>query len=262
MSARQQDILRRIEYPESDGKPMAETDKHIQMIIDLRLSLREFFRAAAHVYVGSNLLLYYVEGDKNKSVAPDVFYVRGVPKHERRTYQLWEEGQVPQVIFEISSRSTKKEDLGEKKDLYASLGVREYFIFDPEYKLKPPLRAFRLHGQQLLEEMVTGNRVMSHELGLELVNDGTTLRLWHPQTNAYLRTPDEAATALHEAEARAKGEATARQEAEARAAEEAAGRQEAEARAAEEAAGRLEAETRAATLAARLRALGIDPDQL
>ncbi len=241
MSARQQDILRRIEYPESDGKPMAETDKHIQMIIDLRLSLREFFRAEAQVYVGSNLLLYYVEGDKNKSVAPDVFYVRGVPKHERRTYQLWEEGQVPQVVFEISSRSTKKEDLGVKKDLYASLGVREYFIFDPEYKLKPPLRAFRLHGQQLLEEVVTGNRVMSHELGLELVNDGTTLRLWNPQTGNFLLTPDEEAAARQAAELLMRA---------------------AELRVQEEAAARQAAEARAAKLAARLRALGIDPDQL
>jgi hypothetical protein len=110
--------------------------------------------------------------------------------------------------------------LGWKKDLYAWLGVKEYFIFDPEYKLKPPLRAYRLRGQELVEEMVVGNRVTSEELGLELVNNGKTLRLYNPQTGEFLRTP----------------------------AEEAASR-------------RAEAE-RAERLAAKLRELGLDPDQV
>ena len=137
-------------------------------------------------------------------------------------------------MLEISSRKTRKEDLGKKKDLYAWLGVREYFVFDPEYKLQPPLRAFRLHGSDLVAEIVTNNRVWSAELGLELVNNGTTLRLWTPQTSEFLRTPAEEAAARYV-------EAAARQEAEARAEEEAA---------------------RAARLAAKLRALGLDPDQL
>ena len=193
MSARQKDILRNIDYPESDGEPMAETDKHIQLMIDLRFALREFFRDEELVYVGSNLMFYYVEGDPTKSVAPDVFVVRGVGKHDRRTYQLWEEGQAPQVVFEISSRKTKNEDLTWKKQLYAWLGVAEYFIFDPEYKLQPPLRAFRLHGKDLVEEIVSNNRVTSEELGLELVNDGKTLRLFNPQAGEFLRTPAEEA---------------------------------------------------------------------
>jgi Uma2 family endonuclease len=59
----------------------------------------------------------------------------------------------------ILSEGTKKDDLKWKKQLYAWVGVREYFIFDPEYKLKPPLRAFRLHRRQLVEEVVTGQRI-------------------------------------------------------------------------------------------------------
>jgi hypothetical protein len=35
MSARQKDLLKHIEYPESDGQPMGETDKHRQLMIDL-----------------------------------------------------------------------------------------------------------------------------------------------------------------------------------------------------------------------------------
>jgi Uma2 family endonuclease len=219
MSARQKDILKQVEYPESDGQPMAETDKHRQLMVNLIESLQTYFATNPNVYVSGNLMCYYVEGDLTQSIAPDVFVVRGAAKHERRIYKFWEEP-APNVVLEISSKKTRKEDLGEKKDLYAWLGVREYFVFDPEYKLKPPLRAFRLRRAELVEELVRQNRVMSHELGLELVNDGHTLRLWNPATNEFLRTP------------------------------------------AEEAAARQEAETRAARLAAKLRELGLDPDQL
>jgi Uma2 family endonuclease len=190
MSARQQDILRNIEYPESDGNPMAETDKHRKLMNALIETLEAHFIEEPEVYVSGNLMCYYVEGDPTKSVSPDVFLVRGIAKQARRTYKFWEE-KVPNLVIEVSSRKTKNEDLQWKKQLYAWLGVNEYFIFDPEYKMNPPLRAFRLHGKELIEEVVSNNRVVSEELGLELVNDGTTLRLFNPQTNEFLRTPSE-----------------------------------------------------------------------
>lgn len=192
MSARQKDLLRHIDYPESDGKPMAETDKHRKMMNALIETLETHFAEAPEVYVSGNLMCYYVEGDPTKSVSPDVFVVRGVAKQERRVYKFWEE-KAPCVVIEVSSRKTKNEDLQWKKQLYAWLGVEEYFIFDPEYKLKPPLRAFRLRGKELVEEVVSNNRVMSTELGLELVNDGKTLRLFNPATGEFLRTPAEEA---------------------------------------------------------------------
>jgi Uma2 family endonuclease len=218
-----------IDYPESDGKPMAETDRHLQTIIDLRFALQNFFLSEAQVYVGSNMLLYYVEGDPDKCVAPDVFVVHGVGKHERRTYKLWEEKHAPSVVIEISSRKTKKEDLNWKKQLYAWLGVREYFIFDPEYKLKPPLRAYRLHGGQYVEEAVTGGRAMSHELGLELVNTGEALRLYDPRMNGFLLTTLEEAAARRQAEDARRQAEDARRQAEDARQTEAAARQRAEA---------------------------------
>ncbi len=226
MSARQKDLLRQIEYPESDGQPMGETDKHILLMMNLRFVLDEFFRTLERVYVGSNLMCYYVEGDPTKSISPDVFVARGAAKGERRIYKFWEEP-APQVVFELSSRKTRKADLTDKKEIYAWLGVREYYIFDPEYKLNPPFRAFRLHGQQLIEEIVTGNRVMSQELGLELVNDGQTLRLRNPQTGEFLRTPAEEFAAHRNAQERIAMEAA-----------------------------------RADRLAAKLRELGLDPEQI
>ncbi len=86
MSARQQDLLKNIDYPESDGHPMGETDKHILLMMALRFMLDEFFRTTPRIYVGSNLMCYYVEGDPKKSISPDVFMVRGAEKGERRVY--------------------------------------------------------------------------------------------------------------------------------------------------------------------------------
>src|SRR5437764_994722 len=127
MSLRKKAFSTDIEYPETDGKPMAETDVHATLMIELRSALEAFFRHAPDIYVSGNLLLYYEEGNPRKSVAPDVFVVRGVSKEQRRIYKLWEEGHAPDVVFEISSRSTYKEDLQRKWHLYAQLGVAEYY---------------------------------------------------------------------------------------------------------------------------------------
>lgn len=194
-----------VEYPASDGKPMAETDVHIQLMSDLRFSLRDFFRNDSAVYVATNLLLYYVEGDPRRRVAPDVFIARGVGNHPRRIYKLWEEGHPPDVTIELSSRQTWREDLQEKWRLYEQLGVREYFIFDPEYDyLDTPLVAYRLdaEGRYVPLEVENGT-VHSEALQLDLVDTGQTLRLRDPRTNQFLLTPAEEAAARRQAEAEA-----------------------------------------------------------
>jgi Uma2 family endonuclease len=134
-----------IHYPESDGKPMGETDVHIDALIYLREALRDYFRDDPQMYVAGNMLLYYEEGNPAACVAPDVFVVQGVTKQERRIYRLWAEGQPPAVVFEITSRGSRLEDLGTKRAVYAMLGVREYFVYDPlgEY-LRPPLQGYQL----------------------------------------------------------------------------------------------------------------------
>jgi hypothetical protein len=82
-----------IHYPERNGKPMAETDVHIDVLIYLREALKDYFRDEPQVYVAGNMLLYYEEGNPAACVEPDIFVVQGVSKGERRTYKLWEEGQ-------------------------------------------------------------------------------------------------------------------------------------------------------------------------
>src|ERR1700759_4094645 len=74
-------LSRTIEYPESDGRPMAETQAHGQGMVDLFHALSRRYAEVPDVYVWFNMLLYFVQGDPRACVAPDVFLVRGVDKH-------------------------------------------------------------------------------------------------------------------------------------------------------------------------------------
>lgn len=189
-------------YPESDGKPMAETDIHRRLLTTLVFTLETHFQNEPDVYASGNLLVYYVEGNPAKCFAPDVFVVRGVPKGERRIYKLWEEGVAPQIIIELTSRKTWKEDLQTKWRLYEELGVQEYFIFDPEYDyLDYPLVGYRLENGKYVEVEINDGRAKSEVLGLELVNTGETLRLFDPISNQVLPTPQEAQERVSELEA-------------------------------------------------------------
>jgi len=197
----------KVAYPERDGKPLAETQAHLDQIIYLLVALQQFFASARDVFIAADLLLYYEEGDPRQRVAPDVFVARGVPdaKRQRRTYLLWEEGAAPEVAFEITSAGSRREDTVSKRTLYERLGVREYFLFDPlgEY-LRPSLQGHRLVGGAFEAMAPAGDGSLHSEaLGLELrVRDGV-LRLHDPLSGQWLLSPDEQVVARQEAEARA-----------------------------------------------------------
>ncbi|MDE2993899.1 MAG: Uma2 family endonuclease, partial [Chloroflexota bacterium] len=119
-------------YPDSDGKPMAETDLHRDIMLDVIFMLQRWFAGQSDdVYVSGNILVYYVEGDPRRSVSPDALVIKGVRQYRRDVVKLWEEGRAPQVVFEVTSSSTRREDTGRKRLLYAQLGVREYYMYDP-----------------------------------------------------------------------------------------------------------------------------------
>lgn len=136
-----------IDYPESDGEPMGETDLHRQMMIDLIEALRLHYLADPNIYVSGNLLLFYEEGNPTAHLSPDVLVTFGLPDHPRTSYKLWEEPKAPDLIVEVTSRSTRLRDVGTKKGLYEAIGVREYILFDPKQEyLSPRFQVFRLEG--------------------------------------------------------------------------------------------------------------------
>ena len=222
MSTVEKALKKYIEYPESDGEPMGETDKHRKLIMELILTLEFFFQRKKNVYVSGDLMMYYVEGDPSKVISPDVFVVFGIPKGDRRVYKFWEEGHSPEIAMEISSRKTPKEDFDKKLKLYAELGGKEYFIFDPEYpRRRRALSAYRLSGNRYIELLITNGRVKSNVLGLELVDTGETLRLYNSRAKKFLPTEAERVEALLQSEsviqrleAERQAEAEARQKAE------------------------------------------------
>ena len=138
-------------YPESDGKPMAETDLHRDLMFEAIHTLQEHL-AGTKAYVSGNLLVYYEEGNPRRSFAPDCFVVFGVEQRRRRIYQIWKEGRGPDVVIEVTSSSTRREDMVDKMELYARLGVQEYFLYDPTSDYLPqPLIGYRLNNERVYQ---------------------------------------------------------------------------------------------------------------
>jgi Uma2 family endonuclease len=183
-----------IDYPSADGLPMAETPLHRQNLTDQIAMLSDWFAGEPQVYVSGNMFVYYVRGNRNKHVAPDVFVVRGVPKDKlRKTYRIWEEGKGLDAVIELTSQSTREEDEEDKYILYRDeLKVPEYFLFDPygEY-LVPPLKGYRLTRRKYVPIQPVAGRLPSEVLGLHLAANGPVLRLYNPAANRWLLTPAE-----------------------------------------------------------------------
>ena len=181
-------------YPSSDGKPMAETDKHRKLMVNFIHMLEHHFREINNVYVSGNLLMYYEEGNPRKSVAPDVFVVFGVGKKPRRTYLTWEEGNTPDFILEVASPSTYQHDFGPKKELYASvLAVKEYYIYDPYGDITPSFIGYRLVSGEYQQIAFVEGRLPSTVLDLELAEHEGNLGLYNPATQQWLQPPEERA---------------------------------------------------------------------
>lgn len=173
---------------------MAETDLHRQLMTALFEALEDRFEVDPNVYVSGNLLLFYVPGNKRKHVSPDVFVVFGVPKRPRINFLTWEESRGPGVVIELTSSSTRNEDIRTKFSLYQDvLRVPEYFLFDPyEDYLEPRFQGYRLVGGKYRPMRLKDGRLTSRQLGLILEPDGEHLRLVDPNTGLRLPTRAEA----------------------------------------------------------------------
>ena len=195
-------------YPDSDGKPMAETGIHVIAIIWLHQMLRYHFRVRDDMYIAANMFLYYVEGQPKKRRAPDIMVAKGViGQHERRSFKTWIEGVVPSCIIEVTSKKTTNEDLKQKKPTYQRIGVREYFMFDPLHDYLPEqLIGYRLVAKkyQRIKPGPDGS-LLSKELGLRLCPDGATLALYDSKTGERVPSTAELYEA-HDAAEKAKRE--------------------------------------------------------
>ena len=187
-----------VHYPDSDGQPLAESDFQRKPLMYAYMALAGRYRDRDDVYVSAVLFVYYEEGNPRAVVAPDVFVVLGAPGHDRRTYKLWEEPKAPDFVLEITSHSTRAEDEGMKRRVYAGIGVREYWRFDPTGDwLDPPLKGERLAAGRRYARLplaaspdgsLTGR---SEVLGLDLAVVDGRLRLRDPATGRDLPASEE-----------------------------------------------------------------------
>ncbi len=219
-----------VDYPEDDGLPMADNELQYEWIVTIKGGLDVVFRDDPDVFVAGNMLWYPVEGDNKTCLAPDAMVVFGRPKGEspRGSYLQWVEGGIaPQVVFEIRSPSNRLAEMIRKYQFYQRFGVEEYYLYDPyEVELLGWLRA----GDEL-REIPEMSGWVSPRMGIRF-EVGEDLMIFGPDGRPF-------ATYLE----------IARQ------------RDESERRADESERRADESERRAERLAAKLRALGLDPDE-
>ena len=196
-----------IEYPTTDGRPVAETPLHYRRLADAAHALSMRLESVRGAYVGVNMLVYDQQGNPRRHLSPDLFVAFGVADREREIYKLWEE-KPPALVLEVTSKTTRRED-ERKMSRYAHWGVAEYFLYDPrgEY-VRPPLQGFALKGRRYrameASVLVNGKRGFASEvLGLGLWLDGSDLRFYDAAAGRNLSTPREAERRSKAAESRA-----------------------------------------------------------
>jgi Uma2 family endonuclease len=225
-SSTQKDII----YPDSDGQPMADNTKQFNWIVAIKLGLELLFTNDSNIFVAGNLLWYPLEGNNKTRCAPDVMVIFGRPKGDRGSYQQWREDNIPpQVVFEILSPGNTVKEMIEKYKFYQRYGVDEYYLYNPDGgELTGLLRSS--NELEAIEEMMGW---ISPRLGIRFELSECELVIYRPDGERFA-TYVELAQRAEQAEARAEQtEALLEQE-----------RQKAQA------------------LEAKLRELGINPEQL
>lgn len=249
-----------IYYPESDGQPMGETPLHQHWMIRLLNLFQQRYEAQPQVFVGCDLMVYYTEGNPDQCFAPDLIVLLDSSRRLRRVLKLWEEPQPPNLVLEVTSKSTRLKDTVTNLERYARLGIAEYILFDPaqEY-LTPPLQGYRLseHDGYLPIQLDRQRQLVSEQTGIAFsLNDANELLLTDITTGSLLLTDAETErreklAALEQAEA----ERVAKEAAEHQAAAEREAKEAAERQADLERQSRLQAEARLAELEAEARRL-------
>ncbi|MDE0190914.1 MAG: Uma2 family endonuclease [Gammaproteobacteria bacterium] len=204
-------------YPFHDGSTV-ESTRHFDARIHLVEVVRARYADREDVIAEADLGFYFERGNRSALVVPDVMVVFGVPERPDLSYKLWEQPRVPDLVLEVLSQDSWKQDVYEKPALYAALGVREYWLFDP--------RGWRRDGGEPLQGLKrsaggdwtpaatapAGDGLVSEVLGLEVLLRNGELRFREPGSDDVLPDAIESAKRLEDLAAQADRE-TARADA-------------------------------------------------
>lgn len=219
-----------IYYPESDGNPMADNTRQFRYIVTIHSGIADLFAGDPDVFVAGDLLWYPVEGSNTTRAAPDVMVAFGRPPGDRGSYLQWKEANIPpQVVFEVLSPGNTFTEMQRKFAFYERHGVEEYYLYDPDNgELSGWLRTER--GLEGIADMPGW---VSPRLGIRFALEERELVIFRPDGSRF-ESYTEVRTQLSQERQRAEEE-----------------RQRAE-----------EERQRADRLAERLRALGVDPENV
>ena len=201
-------------YPGPDGK-MPESTRHRRTVFHGHMALETWFRDRPDTLVASDLLLLFEEGNREAALAPDLMVIFDAGNPDRLSYKVWEErDRMPAFALEVLSSSTWRRDVRIKPGLYAALGVRELWLFDPP---EGCLVGHRLVGDayERIEPRRGGGRP-SRVLGLDVLVEDGELRFRNPATGEILPNHEEERRRREQAEARRDEERTRREQAERR----------------------------------------------
>ena len=177
------DASAKIDYPDSDGQPMADNTKQFRWIVVIKENLELLYVADPQVFVAGDLQWYSVEGDNTIRQAPDAMVVVGRPKGDRGSYRQWQEDNLaPQVVFEILSPGNRVGEMLRKLGFYDRHGVEEYYIYDPDQLELTGL----LRGEQGLEVIEAINGWVSPRLQIRFQITDQGLEIYRPDGQRFL----------------------------------------------------------------------------
>lgn len=175
-------------------EPM-ESERHLLAMLLLYELVCKALSGRGDIFVGADLAVYFSDLQvKNKDFrAPDLFVALGVDAHERDGWVVWREGgKYPELVVELMSPSTRKTDLGVKRQIYGAIWqVREYVAFDLDSH-----ELFVFHrGQGGLEPAPADDsgRVWSDVLGAAF---GLSAASWRDREGPWLRLFDKSGALL------------------------------------------------------------------
>ena len=208
-----------LEYNPDEPEPMPEAMEQepvVAEIIGIMRSRFTDFMTRPDVFLSSNTILCYDPTNLNVRRQPDIYLAFGVDQsaiRRRRIYLPWEAGKPPDLALEVGSESTGSEDTIAKHRVYATIGIGEYWRFDPsggDHHGEPMsgwvLRDGAYHPVELTTEPDGILKGYSELMELYLCWDEGWPRFYNPATGAYLenwrqeRAAHEAELAAHEAE--------------------------------------------------------------
>ena len=178
-----------IEYPDSDGQPIAENTLQFQWIVTIKENLEALFRRQPDVFVAGDLLWYPVEGHPEICTAPDALIVFGRPKGHRGSYMQWVEGDIAShVVFEVLAPGNRAGEMEQKRLFYQKYGVQEYYIVDPD---EQELQGWRRSGSGLVAIPATElSGYVSPLLGIRFEPGEGDLRILYPDGSPFLTTAE------------------------------------------------------------------------